>query len=419
MAFATDPRRDASPTIAGFVFQVNLTILQWLELQDGQSLELECGEDIDVVEHGREDGRETRLLEQLKTRASRSVTLRSAEALEALSNYCNHRAENPDSNLSFRYITTANSGFEQGWNRAESGIETWTALRQGRYGELDRREAIAEIRAFLRSCEKPLKVAEAAWVAFQQVVTSDQEIELNDVILGFEWGIGYGDYSQVEAQVIDALRGRVSTADPNTAYEHLFAFVFRLLSQRGRKRLTMESLAAELIDPAVTPSDLVVLQSIRAELDQMNKRIATVESAVAHQAKDVNVLKQSVELIGKTVGFEPSFLLTTMTFTTGAPELVSPCLPREKAVSEILDRLHSNGSAILVAEPGSGKTQLSLLSVAKTGRTAHWLSMPRKVTEAQACMLLDSLVQIVSGQLARARRKSKAIDRRLATTDRE
>ena len=42
-----------------------------------------------------------------------------------------------------------------------------------------------------------------------------------------------------------------------------------------------------------------------------------------------------------------------------------------------------------------------LLSVAKAGRTAHWLNMPRKVTEAQACMLLDSLIQMVGGQLAR------------------
>jgi hypothetical protein len=92
MAFVTNPRRDASPTIAGFVFQVNLTILRWLELRDGQGLELECGEDIDIVEDNQKsDGRETRILEQLKARTDRSITLRSAEALEALSNYCRHR----------------------------------------------------------------------------------------------------------------------------------------------------------------------------------------------------------------------------------------------------------------------------------------------------------------------------------------
>ncbi|MGA8408413.1 MAG: hypothetical protein WB680_14640 [Candidatus Acidiferrales bacterium] len=358
MAFVTNPRRDASPTIAGFVFQVNLTILRWLALQDGQRLQLECGEDIDIVDDKQKsDGREARVLEQLKARTTRSVTLRSAEALEALSNYCGHRVENADSNLTFRYITTANSGLEQGWNRAESGIETWTALRQGRYGELDRLEAIAAIRSFLCSCEKPLKVAEAAWLALQQAVNSDREVELTDVILGFEWGIGYGDYSQVETQVIGALSGRIpASADANTACEHLFAYVFRLLCQPGIKCLTLELLATELLDPTVTRSDLLVLQSIRGELDQMNKRIATVETAVANQAKDVNVPKRSVDLIGRTVGFEPSFSLTTMTFSAGAPELVSPCLQREKSVTEILARLQNRGSAVRVAEPGSGKT---------------------------------------------------------------
>jgi len=41
MAFVTNPRRDASPTITGFVYQVNITILCWRELQEGEHLELE------------------------------------------------------------------------------------------------------------------------------------------------------------------------------------------------------------------------------------------------------------------------------------------------------------------------------------------------------------------------------------------
>jgi hypothetical protein len=107
MTFVTNPRRDASLTIAGFVFQVNLTIFR-------EHLELECGEDIDTVQYG--DGSitaGTRLLEQIKVRSGRSLTLRSEEALEALSNFCSHRAANPTWNLRFRYITTANGGVEE------------------------------------------------------------------------------------------------------------------------------------------------------------------------------------------------------------------------------------------------------------------------------------------------------------------
>jgi hypothetical protein len=402
MAFTTNPRRDASPTIAGFVFQVNLTILRWLELQDGHYLELECGEDIDVVESNEStEGREIRILEQLKTRTGRSITLRSAEALEALSNYCEHRANNPDSNLSFRFITTADSGIEQGWNRDESGIETWTGLRQGRYGELDRRSAIADVQALLASCKKPPKTAERVWKALQKAVTASSENELNEIILGFEWGVGYGNYSQIESEVIRILRGRVSTKiDAEPAYQHLFAFVFRLLCQSGRKSLTAEMLASKLLNPALTQSDLLVLQSIRSELTQLDKRITTVENAVVHQAKDVSVLKHSVDLIGRTFGFEPSFILTKMMLSSGAPEQVHPCLPRERSVLAILALLQNVGASALVAEPGSGKTQLLLLAVAQSGRPAIWLNLPRQITEEQACMLLDALIQNAGGQLA-------------------
>src|ERR1035438_7020189 len=117
MSFIANPRRDAHATIAGFFYQVNVTLLRWLSLQPGRHLELECGEDIDTVEvqAGDVGSAERRLLEQLKVREGRSLTLRSPEALESLSNFCEHRTANPNLSLSFRFLTTANAGVEQGW----------------------------------------------------------------------------------------------------------------------------------------------------------------------------------------------------------------------------------------------------------------------------------------------------------------
>jgi len=50
MDFLTDPRRDAHTTFVGFVFQVNVTALRWLNLKPGQHLELEACEDIDLIQ---------------------------------------------------------------------------------------------------------------------------------------------------------------------------------------------------------------------------------------------------------------------------------------------------------------------------------------------------------------------------------
>ena len=43
------PNRDASAAIRGYGYQIDHTIMRWLDLRDSEILELECGEDIDLV----------------------------------------------------------------------------------------------------------------------------------------------------------------------------------------------------------------------------------------------------------------------------------------------------------------------------------------------------------------------------------
>jgi len=402
MTFISNPRRDASATIAGFVFQVNVTILRWLELREDEHLELERGEDIDTVQNG--DGSvpvETRLLEQIKVRSGRSLTLRSEEALEALSNFCNHRAANPAWNLKFRYLTTADSGVEQGWVRPDSGIETWMALQRGRYDDTTRCEAVAALRAFLRSCTRPERVSTQVWQALQQVLASDDDTQLSEIILAFEWGIGSGDYSQIEKQIVAALTSYgqgVTPDDASQVYEHLFAFVFRLLCQPGQRLLTRSKLTTELLAPSVTQADRAILELVRNELGQMTVRIAAVEATMAHQVNEVATLKQTVGVIGKSVGFESAFGLSAISLSTDLPELVSPRAARDVLVDDLLSHAQGVGMAALVAEPGSGKTQLLVLAVEKSKRRTHWLNMPRPATESQACILIEALVRSVVGE---------------------
>lgn len=106
--FVANPNRDASDTIGGFVYQVDVTLLHWLGLQPGEILELERGEDIDVIQNWLKEGN-LRTLEQIKRRAS-SLTLRSSEAITAVANFCEHKSLNPDAKLRFRYITTSKVG---------------------------------------------------------------------------------------------------------------------------------------------------------------------------------------------------------------------------------------------------------------------------------------------------------------------
>jgi len=356
MGFIANPRRDASPTIAGFVFQVNVTILRWLGLPEGEHLELECGEDIDIVQNGADGdiAAETRLLEQIKARSARSLTLKSTEALQALANFCVHRVANPTSNLKFRYITTASSGVEQCWARPESGIETWMALRRGRYDDATQREAIAALRSLLTSCACPDKVSAEVWQALQQVLASDDDTCLTQVILAFEWGIGYGDYAQSENEIRATLArdGQAMTPEEtNQVYEHLFAFVFRLLCKSGKKLLTINQLKRELQTPSVTQADRAILQLFRNELDQMALRIGAVENAMVHQANDVTALKQTVGLIGKSFGIDSAIALSAVSLSTDMPVLVNPCAARDTLVDDLLSRAQTGGTVALWLSP--------------------------------------------------------------------
>ena len=107
--FETVRDRDAWAIIRGYVYQVDLAVERWLALKDHELLELERGEDIDVVARAilSEDGAECgRLLDQVKSREAR-ISLRSPEALSAIACFIEHREANPKLHLRFRYTTNA------------------------------------------------------------------------------------------------------------------------------------------------------------------------------------------------------------------------------------------------------------------------------------------------------------------------
>ena len=91
MSFVPIPGRDAYATFAGYLYQVNVTVLRWLNLAPHNTLELEAGEDIDMV-RAESDGTQPdpeRVMEQLK-HVTGSLTLRSGDALESICNFCEH-----------------------------------------------------------------------------------------------------------------------------------------------------------------------------------------------------------------------------------------------------------------------------------------------------------------------------------------
>ena len=402
MSFASNPSRDAGPTIAGFFFQVNVSILRWLDLRPLQHIELESGEDIDTVDGAEdENAAEKRLLEQLKIRSSRSLTLRSVEALEAVANYCTHTHLNPGTQLLFRYLTTATIGYETDWGGTQAAIATWQAIRQGEYGDEARAEAIELLRSFLIGLARPTRISKSAWGSLQSVVADEEAFA--QLILGFEWAVGQPGLEQTETEIRSILIRRCYVTDEEQAgrlYEHLVAYVFRRLCQKGRKLLTCAELAKERSRSMKQTRDEELIQLIRAQMEETNARIEAVESTVVMQANQLATLQHAVQLLNRSMGLSAAFAISAVTFSTEVPEPVHPRVCRPRVVLEVQEKLKSHGITVLVAEPGSGKTQLLLLVRDVTARPLHWLNIPRDSSEAQACILLDAFIRSLSTGIA-------------------
>jgi len=397
MPFVFNQNRDASATIAGFVYQIYTTVLRWLDLNDGEELELEAGEDIDTVRRDLEAGTywESRTLEQIKRRQA-PVTLRSPSSLEALSNFNIHRLANPDIELRFRYVTTALATVEKGWPLDRGGVATWQAIRAGELSDTDLPVALENIRQILLTAPKPGNVQEEGWAKFQTAVASKEC--LLELIVRFEWSVANDDYPIVEQQIKMALvqSGLTSSAeDAQDCFDRLVLFVLRKLCSPGHKALTLTTLRGE-IHRVISDSDRKLLTALQTSLAELNVRMDQVEQRVSTLEQSVE-FKTIIGTLAARENFTALVNLSTKRIVLDVPDIVQPSIPRSSAVAVICEALAANGYAHLAGEPGSGKTQLALLAAKSVEYEILYIDIPRDVNSQTACGIIDASLESATG----------------------
>ena len=285
MSIKTIPRRDAFATFAGYVFQVNVTILRWLELAPQDHLELETGEDIDLVQgaSGQDDKEKQRVMEQLKQKGC-TVTLRNSDSLEAIANYCRHLEANPGALLRFRFLTTAAVTKERSpWRRPQPAIELWEGIRLGRLPKAERPAALVALRDFLNVCPKPAELSADIWAALERVL-ADADIETFDRIVDtFEWATESGNHEVVEQVIREELQARDpdhSEARAKILYRNLFSFVINLLSRKGQKELTRDLLNREMAETSMVLSDHLAASTLRSWIAYVDAKLEDHESRI-------------------------------------------------------------------------------------------------------------------------------------------
>jgi hypothetical protein len=378
---------DAWATVRGFVYQVELTILRWLDLAPSQYLELECGEDIDLVAQAFADDAgdgSSRKLEQVKVR-SEPLTLRCEAAVQTLVNAVCHLTENPQIALRFCYTTNAKASRERPcpFPAGIAGIELWEQLRQDLLPNDKRDEAAKSLQQFLTLSPKPDAVQDAAWTAFQEFLRNADESEFVGFVRRFEWSSGVAEPESIAEAVSERLR-HLNAADENHAgelYRRLFLVVIRRLTQKGRKRLTQAELVAQFACPTLSETDHALLRRLDNYLELISQRVDVVASAVT-------ALGQRVDELAHEGGFRATKLEAVGLIDLGVPPLAKHCSERTTTVADLLVALSDKCWLAVFGTTATGKTHLASLMARQRGGCRGWVRFHHSMPSDQASTLL-------------------------------
>jgi energy-coupling factor transporter ATP-binding protein EcfA2 len=361
--------RDAWPAIRGFAYQIDSTIIEWISLAENDYLELEWGEDIDIINRSlKAEESEARRLVQVKC-TDGTVSLRSPEALQAVCSYVEHLNANPRMALNFRFLTTAVPAAEPPPEplRCVPGITLWENIRTGAIETDERHAAINSIAAFFQSISSPKSVRSEAWKALLGA-TSDS-VRLDQIIRGFQWSTGAAQPISME----DIVRGllvthkmAVDAAAAKAQHELLFVYVMRLLSRPksdSDRRLSRAQLANSIQSLKIKPHEQLVLDEIKNTrqtiidgFSDMKQEIGGVKAslvfALAHP-------RPPVQAVIDEGSVNASFKVASTSLLSWPTETLGKWIERPELES-LSTELNSKESscAVLLGAPGSGKSAL-------------------------------------------------------------
>lgn len=407
--FKVIPNRDAWSTIRGFVYQVDTTILRWLDLRDNTSLFLETGEDIDIVTRDLKLGEISRELEQIKHR-DKNITLKSDVSLETLLNFFLQKVANPGLNLSFRLITNANAGVERPTifpETVEAGIDAWNRL--GRDENLtDSNTELIKIKVFLlervqfvigeqEKFKEPNKEYLCNLKVFEEFLL--RPTEFCGFLKSFEWSLLNFEAESMSQTIHEKMVQTGLIDNENNAskiYPRLFLFVFKLLSLKGPKQLTKDDLLAQLKLPDLGEQDNNLLKFIQNVFNELVTKVGTLENQMAINTNSIESLTSEFEILRKEGG-QLDFKLRNLPIQP--PMVIKNGSQRSTKVEEIQKLIGEKNWISFHGINGTGKSQLALLVSAKF-TNQFWLELRPFYHEADlAGVIVEKFLQHISGVL--------------------
>jgi hypothetical protein len=219
--------------------------------------------------------------------------------------FAEHLRGNPGLDLRFRFVTTADAGEERPAAPLmfTPGILLWEAIRTDQIEASKRVPTTESIANFLQVLQRPDSVRDAAWQSF--IASTRDPSGFANLLLRFEWGLGEGGSTEVEAHVeqkLLRLGHAKNQADAKMRHDQLFVFIIRLLARRKaevRKTLNLQDLRSCLASGVVNAGERRLFEELRSIRTLVLGKFAGVEESIASVKGDTQEIMRLLLASGK------------------------------------------------------------------------------------------------------------------------
>jgi len=357
--FKTDPQRDATDSIRGYVYQAYQSVLAWMQLKENEILVLEGAEDFDV-----RCGASVTTT-QVKD-VSSNLTLRSKAVVDSLNNYWTHCESNPNYEIILRFLTTAVAGQEQGspFGSGQKGLEYWNSSDSA---GID----IELLRTFLLTLTLNPDLA-----SFVRTATGDELRE--KLIRRIRWDMGNKPSEALKYNIEDKLKihGFKFSINPHysiQAFSHIFKHVVDLLSTKGKKELRFGDFLT-CFEAATT----VVIP--RGEIEAMNSI-------------------GSLQKLAGTIDMSEMMRVSNASAIGNPIPIVDGGIARATVVQKLTQLLREQRVIFLCGSSGLGKTNLASLISHEAGGNWGWAGFRNKSPEQIKDILVRAAFEMNAAQL--------------------
>lgn len=357
--FKTDPKRDATDSIRGYVYQAYQSVLAWMQLKENEILVLEGAEDFDVR-------CDTSITTTQVKDVSSNLTLRSQDVVDTINNFWTHCDCNPDYKIILRFLTTAEAGQEQGspFGSSQKGLEYWN-------GSDIAGTDIELLRTFLLTLALKPNLS-----SFVQEATVDELRE--KLFRRIKWDMGSKPSEAIQYNIEDKLKihgFKQSTSSHYSlqAFPHVFKHVVDLLSTKGKKELRFGDFLTCFED-----ATSVVIP--RSELEARN---------------NIGSLQKLVDTLDRS-----DMMRVSNTSAIGDPiPIVYGGIPRSAIVQNHSKLLQEQRVIFLCGSSGLGKTNLASLISQEIGGNWGWAGFRNKSPEQIKDILVRAAFEMNTVQL--------------------